>query len=224
VQLSNNSLISEQKEMEKAMRRIVQAIAAAAFCFLAVTPSEAVTIGVEPSASNTTVGSVLDLRLVISELGSGAAPSLSTFDLDIAFDDDILSFESVTFGDPILGDQLDLSGFGSLTVAAPGPGTVNLLGLSFDTPGDLNALLADRFVLATLVFHVVGAGLSPVDISTALLGDADGDALSAALTPASVAVSSASVPEPASMWLALAGAVALSSRGRRYKRRRNSIS
>lgn len=197
------------------MRRPIPAITMAACLFLTVPRSEAVTIGIEPSAEAVTVGSLFELRVLISELGSGAAPSLSVFDLDVDFDGTILLYESATFGDPVLGDQLDLSGFGSLTSATPGPGTVNLFGLSFDTPDDLNVMQADSFVLATLVLRAVGAGLSPVDISAAVLGDAAADPLVASLTSATVAVSRASVPEPASLWLALVGAAALASKRRR---------
>lgn len=197
------------------MRRPVPTITVVAFLFMAVTRSEAVTIGLEPAAGAVTVGSLVDLRIVIAGLGSGVAPSLSAFDLDIDFDGTILSFESLTFGDPVLGDQLDLSGLGSLTLATPGPGTVNLYGLSFDMPADLDAMQADSFVLATLVFRAVGAGLSPVDISAAILGDAAGVPLPATLTSASIAVSGVSVPEPASVWLALLGAAALASKRHR---------
>jgi hypothetical protein len=52
------------------------------------------------------------LNIFISGLGDGTAPSLSTFDLDISFDPTILAFSTAVFGDPILGDQLDIWGLG----------------------------------------------------------------------------------------------------------------
>jgi hypothetical protein len=198
------------------MRCAVPASILAVLLFLAVPRSEAVTIGLEPVASSATVGSLLDLRFVISGLGSGAAPSLSAFEVDIAFDGDILAFEQVTFGDPALGDQLDLSGFGSLTEAVPGPGVVTLIGISVDDPIDLDASQADTFVVATLVFRAVGAGLAPVDISRAILGDAAGTELPSLMTPpATVEVTGIAVPEPALLWLTLAGAAAFASKRRR---------
>jgi hypothetical protein len=196
--------------MEKVMKHPLPMIATTAFLFLAVARSDAATIGFEPSSFNATVGSMIELRVVISELGAGVPPSLSAFDLDIAFNDDVLSFENATFGDPTLGDQLDLTGLGSLTLATPGLGIVNLLGLSFDSPLDLDALQADSFVLATLVFRAVDTGISVVEVATAVLGDAGGNALSATFTSSSVSVAGAPVPEPGSVSLALAGAAVFS--------------
>jgi hypothetical protein len=112
----------------------------AALLLLPTGLAAAITLRVDPSPQDVVVGSTLSVELVISELGSGAAPSLSTFDLGIAFDDSILSFLGFTFGDPIVGDQLDLSGLGSVTDVGPSAGIVNLFELSLDSPADLNAL------------------------------------------------------------------------------------
>ncbi len=161
--------------------------------------AQAISLNLVPSPQNTFLGNTIDAAVIISELGNGVAPSLSTYDLDISFDDTILDFSSVTFGDPVLGDQLNLMGLGSeIEIKEPSPGVVNIFELSFDFPEDLNDLQADRFTLATLTFDTVAVGASPLNLSIIDLGDALGDPLTANVSSSSVTVSNqqVTVPEP----------------------------
>ena len=128
-------------------------------------------------------------------------------DLDVTFDDSILSFLGFTFGDPILGDQLDLSGLGSLTDVAPGAGTVNLFELSFDPPADLDSLQAGSFTLGTLAFLAISSGLSDLGLSVNALGDASGNPLTMGVQSGRVVVNAAFVPEPAVLLLLLVAGV-----------------
>ena len=107
------------------------------------------------------------------------------------------------FGDPVLGDQLDLFGFGSITSFDDSVSSVvNLFELSFDLPSDLDTLQAGSFTLATLTFDTLAQGTSSVDLSINALGDAFGDQLAADLSNGSVNVNTASaVPEPSTMML-----------------------
>ena len=149
----------------------------AALLLLSTGPAAAITLRVDPAAQDATIGSTVNVGVIISGLGSGAAPSLSTFDLVATFDDSILSFVGFAFGDPVLGDQLDLSGLGSLTGVSGGVGTVNLFELSLDSAADLNALQPGSFTLGTLAFSAVSTGVSAVGLSINALGDANGDPL-----------------------------------------------
>ena len=152
-------------------------------------------------------------------LGDFAPDSLSTFDLDVSFDASVLGFNNVSFGDPILGDQLDLFGFGSITDATPGGGIVNLFELSFDLPGDLDTLQAGSFTLAVLTFDALATGTSALTVGINAIGDAIGDPLSATVSDGSIAVSPAiAVPEPASISLFIVALVALGFMSRRHKR------
>lgn len=173
---------------------------------LAALPLHAITVSLNPATQTVTAGSSVDVALVISGLGSGAAPSLGTFDLDLSFNSSILSFTGAVFGDPGLGDQLDVLGLGSIFAATPGAGSVNLFELSFDAAADLDALQADSFTLATLSFSALSAGTSPLGITLNALGDANGDPLTADLADGSINVNAnnnaGSVPEPAT-WLLL---------------------
>ena len=127
----------------------------------------------------TQTGHSMDIDMGISGLGSGAAPSLSTYDLDLEFDPAYLAFATVRYGDPLLGNQLDLFNLGSNAAAAgvASPGVVNLFELSGDSVADLNTLQASSFILATVTFDVLMAGTSPFGLVSTALGDADGNAL-----------------------------------------------
>jgi hypothetical protein len=168
----------------------VVAVVAAWLTVLCVTPAFAVLIEVVPSASEIGPGDPVTVRLAISGLGAGSAPSVSTFDLDAGFDPSVLAFAGAGFGDPSLGDQLDVLELGSQFLATPGSGTVNLFEISLDSAANLNALQASAFVLATLTFEAVGPGESPLTLTLNALGDAEGQALETDLDPARVIVRS----------------------------------
>ncbi len=182
---------------------------------LAATPARAITIGIEPAAQQVALGSSVTVSMVIADLGDGVAPSLSTFDLDLTFDDGILSFTGATFGDPdpVLGDQLDLTGIGPLTVVTPAAGGVNLFELSLDPPSDLDDLQAGAFVLATLTFDAQSSGISALMLSIIALGDAAGNPLTADVLAGSITVPSVDtvVAEPASLLLLLSGLAGFSA-------------
>ncbi len=175
--------------------------------------AQAITLGFEPLFQKVSLGVSFDVALRIADLGDGAAPSLGVFDLDVTFDPTILGFSGVTYGDPLLGDQLDLFGLGSITATTPSVGTVNLFELSLDFPDDLDLLQAGSFTLATLNFDTLGIGVSPLGVSINALGDAYGDPLSATVSPGSV-----SVPEPSTLLLLGSGLAGLVWRRRRLVR------
>src|SRR5262245_49587182 len=193
------------------MRTTFTTMLSAAVLLLATSHSGAITLGFDPSAQGVTVGSTVSVEVVISGLGAGAAPSLSTFDLDVTFDTGILSFLGFTFGDPSLGDQLNLSGLGSVISLTAGAGGVNLFELSFDTAADLDAFQAGSFTLGTLSVSALSNGESALGIVVNALGDANGDSLAADVVAGRVAVSGGPlpVPGPPSVVLLLAGVVVL---------------
>lgn len=161
-------------------------------------PASAITIGVLPQIQEVTAGNSVNVDIAISDLGNMLAPSVSTYDIDVFFDPDVLSFDSVAFS-----DQLDVLGLGDITsVDASVYGTVNLFELSLDSISDLDALQLPAFTLATLTFDSNTAGTSPISLGLNALGDGNGDPLMATLQDSSVNVipAPAAVPEPAT-WL-----------------------
>jgi len=166
--------------------------------FLVPAKASALMLGFDPVSQEVAVGASVDVALTISGLGDGEADSLGAYDLDIAFNSAILEFDSVTFGDPILGDQLDLLGYGSISGFDDSiPGAVILFELSLDDPSTLDSLQASSFTLATLSFETLTLGTSMLDISINALADAGGRSLTADVQSGSISA----VPEPSTMLL-----------------------
>jgi hypothetical protein len=174
-----------------------------------------VVLSVEPPYQAVADGSAVSVSLQISGLGAFTAPSLGTFDLDLRFDPSLLDFNSFVFGDPVLGDQLDLSGFGSITGmgTTPGSGVVNIYEVSLDLVSDLDNLQEPMFTLGILEFQPLQVGISFLFIDINALGDASGDSLPESVTVRAGVISI--TPEPGSITLVAATLIALVLGGRR---------
>jgi hypothetical protein len=162
-------------------------------------PALADIMTVNPATQSVGVGSSVNVQIQMSGLGAASAPSLGAYDFNVSFDPFLLQFLGATLGDPILGDQLDLSGLGSIQSVTPSAGSVELFELSLDSIDDLNNLQAPSFVLGTLNFQAIGLGTSSINISVNALSDAYGDVLAAGVQNGSVTVNA--VPEPGSLLL-----------------------
>lgn len=183
--------------------KIIRSLSLAAVLWLPVSSVMAVAITISPVSQTVTLGNTAAIEIGISGLGDGSSPSLGVFDLDVLFDPSILAFNSVVFGDPILGDQLDLSGFGSLTSVITSSGTVNLFELSLDSAADLDSMQSGEFILARILFNSLSIGDSALQIVINDLGDANGAAITAAVSDAKITVSA--IPEPGSIFLMISG-------------------
>lgn len=209
------------------------------FVLFSIAPSQAITIGFNPITQDVMLGDQAFVDLYISGLGDGyfnngntngyvndgnfngyyyTAPSLSAFDLDIRYDPAILSMNNVTFGDPVLGDQLDIWGLGGNPVGASNiaiPGVENIYEVSLDLPQDLVDYQADSFTLATLTFDTLALGTSALDMGINELGDEWGNPLTATVDRGSVNV----IPEPATLLLLGSGLAGIGFFSRRRVRR-----
>lgn len=160
-------------------------------------------------------GNSVNVDIGISGLASGAAPSLSGYDVNLSFDSTYLSFAGVVFGDATLGNQLDLASLGSATISElAGIGLVNLFELSGDAAEDLNTLQADSFNLATVTFDVLNVGTSLLQLDFNALADADGNALSAVTLSAPVTT----VPLPSAFLLMAPALAGLMCAGKRRQK------
>lgn len=141
-------------------------------------PARATQITLQPGTQTVAPGGTVDLTLRISGLGNGVAPSLGAFDLDVSFDPALLTYDSLTFGDPGLGDLLGpISGSATGSTLDAVTGSLNLFGVSLDLPADLDLGQPDQFVLASLRFLATGVGSTSVGLENVVLGDANGAVL-----------------------------------------------
>jgi hypothetical protein len=156
-----------------------------------------------PSALEAAVHSEITLSIRVSGLGAFEAPSIGAFDVNLEFDSMALTFVDVIYGDPVLGDQLDLFGLGSVTTTTVTNESVNLFQLSLDSPADIDALQHPSFELATVRFIVEALGTSEIALLNVDVADAVGEPLS--VVTASASVTGTPVPEPATLTLLLTG-------------------
>ena len=187
--------------MNSSLRRgrsaaIVLSIGCFAYSF-ATSPASAATVSI--SSGTVIAGGATTVSLNVLGLGGGTA--LGAYDVTVAFDQSLLSFASASYGDPLLGDQLDLEGFGTISGTTPDAGTTEFFELSLDSSEALLASQATSFTLATLTFNGVATGVSPLTLSINSIGDQDGNALSTSLQNGSLQVDAAPVPLPAAIWL-----------------------
>jgi hypothetical protein len=177
---------------------------------LAAPPAGAISIALLPATVDATVGDAFDLEVVVSGVGTS---SLGAYDLDVTFDDSLLSFSSLDFG-ALLGGPVD-----SIQVPATlGAGVIDFAEISLLSHAELQALQGDSFTLATLHFTVDAAGTSTVAISQALAagGETGGALPVTSLGSARVTgVAAGAVPEPGAAALFGLGLLAVLRRAAR---------
>jgi hypothetical protein len=173
--------------------------------------SQALTIDLIPSATQINSGDVLKLDATISGLKTAGALALGVYDLNIHFDSNLFAFNSITWGDSVKGNQLDLNHFGSLQMSDDSNSNLlNLFELSFDSAWSLETLQADSFTLFSVMFSNLTTGNGVFQLSVNALGDAYGNNLNAdSINNTTVKVQAVSVPEPATNFLMLIGLIAL---------------
>jgi hypothetical protein len=90
---------------------------------------QAAIISVDPGTDIASVDDMLSVEVSVSGLGASGPPSLSVFDLDLAFDSAVLSFTAAVFG-LYLGDTDPFSLETEIAVSV-GTGAIGLYELSF---------------------------------------------------------------------------------------------
>lgn len=183
---------------------------ALAACLLAAgamsAPAMATTISFNPSAANVGMGSNTAVDVRISGLTAGT--DLGAFDLNVLFDAAQLALTGYTLG-AALGDTSLFEAFDT-SLGSTASGKFNLSEISLLS--DLSAQ-QDAFTLATLYFSGIAAGNSALSFGDVVLVDAFGNALQAGLQSGTAAT----VPEPQSLALFLAG-LALAGAVRRQRK------
>ncbi len=162
------------------------------------------------------------VSIQVSGLGDKQPPSLGDYDLNLNYNPAVLTPTSFVFGDPVQGDQLALNGGSPYNASNfTTPGSANIQELSFNSANTLDTQQAGTFLLGTL-FFTTGApgGATPLTFTINAFGDSQGADLPVTLDTGSITVSGvASVPEPSSVFLTLAGFTLLAIPVYRSRRR-----
>lgn len=155
--------------------------------------TQSATLTLAPSSQAIDLNDMLSIDLLISDLGDLSSPSLGAFDVDITFDNSILSFNSETFG--------TMLGLSIQNVNTSASGVIGLSEVSLELTATLDSIQPDSFLLATLMFQGIGEGTTPLGFSSIALSDAIGSVIP---NPAFISSSATVVvPLPASVWLFL---------------------
>jgi hypothetical protein len=131
-------------------------------------------VGLEVVSSDNSVllGGLVDVSVVVSDLGNSAPPSVGAFDLELQFDNTLVSFNSASVGGG-LGDI----GLGEAVTGTVANATdVDVFEVSLLTPAELNALQTDSFTLFTVTFKGIAPGTAAFNVVlNAPLSDELGD-------------------------------------------------
>ena len=135
--------------------------------FAGSTTAHALTLSVVPTSSSVAVGATVGVDVVASGLGDGAAPSLSSFDVDLTFDPLLVTGDDVS-----LGWGLGEPGTTALVMAEEvGSGVARAWVISLLSPEALDARQGASVLLGTVFFIANAPGSAEFDITRALLGD-----------------------------------------------------
>jgi hypothetical protein len=190
------------------MQKLLAALLTLGMCFSF--NANAISIDLIAYQTAVSVGDNVAVQVRISGLHDANGPSLGDYDVNFNYDTSLFSFSNIAWGDSILGNQLDLSGFGSLQDFSGGLGWLRVFELSFDDALDLELLQAGEFMLFSVLLNVNAIGSGNFSLTANALGDAYGNGLFIdAITGATVDVGSVSVPEPSSLLLLLLGILAI---------------
>lgn len=199
-------------------------LAAAAAALTSSEAATAVTLEFAPVTQTVPLGEQVDVSVGISDLGVDAEPTLGTYSIEANFDSSILTLESVSFGDPLLGNQLAaISLFPAVSSVTPSPPTIAVpvtLDELADALGDLDQQAAD-FILATLTFNTTAAGTSTLNFTDAELvnAGASGGTIVPSLVSGSITVQPAAIPFSFSPGYGV-GAIAILAVSARFGKRR----
>lgn len=171
--------------------------------------AQAISIDLIANQTAVNVGDNIEVQVRINDLSDTSAPALGVYDVNFNYDASLFNFSNILWGDSALGNQLDLSGFGSLQDSSSGLNWLNAFELSFDDALDLELLQAGEFTLFSVLLNAVAIGSGNFSLTTNSIGDAYGnDLFIDATNGTTVNINGVSVPEPSSLLL-LVGLLAI---------------
>lgn len=192
--------------------KLVHVAALSLALLLAAAANATPIVTLQASATTVSTGGTVTLSWFVSGLTANGAPSVSAWDLELDFDPAVLTALSATYGDPVLGNQLDPVGTNPTIQITPildnTGGLVSLGQFSVISPSDVDFFQPDAFILAQIVFQVGNTpGMTTISpctpgVGLCLLGDALAQPLAFGMGPDLVLTI---VPEPQLVILLLLG-------------------
>jgi hypothetical protein len=194
------------------MKKAVFYILFLSFCVTNMQNASAIMIDIVPTSQTVQAGDAFDVNVVVSGL-SATNEIVSAYDFDISYDSSVLAATTVSFGQYLnLSNMLD----SFQDVILTNPGIIDFAEVSLLFNNELAAQQPDSFLLASLSFKAIGAGISKLlFVPDPVFGiDVKGSdpllPLTVDVTGAQVAVNPAvSVPEPSTLLLMLIALIAL---------------
>ncbi|MDF3012090.1 MAG: hypothetical protein K0Q78_294 [Cellvibrio sp.] len=190
------------------MKKLFTALLMLGTCFSF--SANAISIDLIANQSAVNIGNNIEVQVRISGLNDASAPSLGDYDVNFNYESSLFNFNSIVWGDAILGNQLDLSNFGSLQEITSGWSWLRISELSVDSAMDLELLQKDEFTLFTVLLNAAAIGSGTFSLTTNAVGDAYGnDVLIDTINSSAVDIRGVSVPEPSSLLLLFPGLLAI---------------
>ena len=187
------------------MKTLLKLLALASLSF--AVNAYALSIDLAANQSTVNLGDEVAVQVRISGLEGDTA--VGVYDLQLNYDSSIFSLHQIVWGDAVIGNQLDLLGFGSLQDSSSDTNTLTAFELSFDDLLDLESLQASEFSLFSIILKSIALGTSQFSLTSSLFGDANGSELMIdSINNTQVSVGSVVVQEPSSLLL-LFGMLAL---------------
>jgi len=176
---------------------------------LFATSANAVLITLSPSSQEVGIFQSVSVDVFVSDLSDTQA--LGAFDLELLFDPNIVTLNSITFGSGL--------GFSFQETFSVNSGTQAVLESSLEFPSDLLAFQLSDFLLFTVNFVSTGFGETLVNLQNVILGDENGQEITdVSFNSANIRVSSPNlVNEPSHIALCLIALSFLAYRRKKMK-------
>lgn len=176
--------------------------------------AHAASLSFVPDSSTVELGNSINIDIIVSDLGNGASPSLSAFDIGIAYLPTFIDASTVSYGTSLNnGDPID--SFTNTDLSTAGLALIGEVSFLFD----LDNTQLDSFILATLSFDALALGTSTLAFDFTGLGaglfgsDLLATQLAVDVTAGSIEViASSNVPEPSTLLLLIGGMVFIRKR------------
>ncbi|OUR61566.1 hypothetical protein A9Q74_08860 [Colwellia sp. 39_35_sub15_T18] len=177
--------------------------------------SQATLLSVDLDNTDYQVGDVLSADIVISDIeldAVGFDKLVASFNTNFLFDDSLLAFDNVTFGDKLDVDPDPFfASFQDTNLASSGNLFIQEVAQAFDFDLFFAQSGLSQFVLATVNFNVLQSGVGSLNFANATVGDEFGSSfIGVQAAGASFTVAnSVAVPEPSTFILVIAAMMIL---------------